>query len=264
MKDLPSKEHYCHKIHILSMTSTAYNPFCRHFLLYELPPHFYKKILTPQSPSMIFQNLKPSIYRGGRNMWSGWIFCSKQIPKVGGTFSSRFSKLDVFPCTVIFLEVLGVLDYKAKSTSYTSVKHLLKTKNKINKKFQKKNKQDKETYSEVYSLTSIYFLIFPWYSSQTLWNLCGCPGKISLVSISITLATESRNKARNMLFPALKTTFLRKRNQCSVYIETLMSCLTDWFFWEKHLQETKCMENVPNFNKRSGWNNVIGGIFLQN
>ena len=209
-------------------------------------PHFYKKISTPQSPSMIFQNLKSSIYRGGRNKWSGWIFCSKQIPKVGGTFSSRFSKLDVLPCTVIFLGVLGVLDYKAKSTSYSSVKHLLKTKNKINKKFQKKNKQDKETYSEVYSLTSIYFLTLPWDSSQTLWNLCGCPSKISLVSISITLAAKSRNIARNM-FSALQTAFLRKRNQCSVYMETLMSCLTDWFFWEKHLQERNIKLCIPHY-----------------
>ena len=54
----------------------------------------------------------------------------------------NLKKIDTLPSTVVFIMVLNVLDYKIKSASYSSVKHLLKTKSKINKKFRKKNKQN--------------------------------------------------------------------------------------------------------------------------
>ena len=51
MKDFPSKEHYCYKIHVLLMKSSAYHVSVD-TLTYIGYPHFYRKILI--SPSMIF------------------------------------------------------------------------------------------------------------------------------------------------------------------------------------------------------------------
>ena len=42
MKHLMSKEHYCYKIHTITMKSSAYLP-----LLHRQPPDLYKKILIP-------------------------------------------------------------------------------------------------------------------------------------------------------------------------------------------------------------------------
>ena len=76
---------------------------------------------------------------------------------VGGVLTSKFSNLDVLLSTAVFILVLSVLDCKTKSTSYSSVKHLLKTKSKINKKFKKKNKQHKK-YHEIFYLPLTHFL----------------------------------------------------------------------------------------------------------
>ena len=53
MKDLPSKEHYCYKIHTLLMKSNAYLLFYKQPTYMGYTPHFYKKILILDS--MIFQ-----------------------------------------------------------------------------------------------------------------------------------------------------------------------------------------------------------------
>ena len=72
MEDWLNKEHYCHKMHILPVKSSAYP-----LLLIDNPsfppiwiakPHFYKKIVTP--PSIIFKDLNSSINEsvGGHTM----------------------------------------------------------------------------------------------------------------------------------------------------------------------------------------------------
>ena len=57
MKDLLSKEHYCHKIHTLLMKSIAYPSPCTDPPPTPAPPFLQENLDLP--PSMIFKNPKP-------------------------------------------------------------------------------------------------------------------------------------------------------------------------------------------------------------
>ena len=63
MKGLPSKEHYCYKIHTLLMKSSAYVPSIANLPVWIIPQFLQENHGPPHS--MIFQKF----YKKSRNSW---------------------------------------------------------------------------------------------------------------------------------------------------------------------------------------------------